>query len=216
MPPISPTKSPLFKGALVTVDDTTSQRNVVAFQYNPDTLTRSLSPQTLGGQEGSRSQIVRFTGAPLQTISLEVKIDAMDQLNVGQAVNGIYPQLAMLELLLYPSSEQVQASQRSLGNGAIEIIPIAAPRTILVWGPRRVVPVRLTSMTVTEQLFDSSLNPIQASVGLELRVLTYSDVVYQNKDYQLFLTYQQNMEKMAARAKSNGASPKLGTNANAL
>lgn len=110
----------------------------------------------------------------------------------------------------------VESAQSNLGKGVIEIVPMTAPRTIFVWGSGRVVPVRLTSATVTEQLFDANLNPIQASVALEMRVLSYSDVFSPNADYQLFMTYQKNLETLSASALQKTASVKIGIDTSKL
>lgn len=217
--PPYPKNIPLVKGALVNVDDTANTKTVVPFQYNPETLSRTLKPQTVGAQDGNPSQTVRYVGAPVQTISLEVRIDCMEQLNSGDQTaiqQGIYPQLATLEVLLYPSSSAIESSQSNLSSGVIEIVPITAPRTIFVWGAGRVVPVRLTSATITEQLFDANLNPIQASVHLEMRVLSYSDVFSPNADYQLFLTYQKNLETLSSSALQQTAGVNIGIDTSQL
>jgi hypothetical protein len=191
------------KGAIVVIDPTTNQTTTVGFQYNPETVRRSLKPNTVGGEEGDRSSSVRFTGAPVETISVEVQVDATDALNQNDPTAlemGILPQLAVLELLLYPASSQIVQYQASLAAGAIEVVPLNAPRTLFVWGSQRVVPVRLTSLSVSEELFGANLSPIRANVSLEMRVLSYSDVFSDNPDYQAFLSYQQALEKMALLA----------------
>jgi hypothetical protein len=202
--PIAPRLNvPPLKGAIVTIDATTQQPLAVTFQYNPETLRRSLKPNTVGGDEGDRSSAVRYTGAPVETISVEVQVDATDQLNVNDPTAmamGIAPQLAALELLLYPPSSQIVQSQASLASGAIELVPILAPQTLFVWGANRVVPVRLTAISVSEELFGANLNPIRANVSLEMRVLSYSDVYPSNPDYQAFLSYQQLLERIAPLA----------------
>ncbi|RPH57416.1 hypothetical protein EHM82_01350 [bacterium] len=218
-PPPYPKNIRLFKGALVLIDDTTNQKSIVSFQYNPESLSRKLNPVTVGTEDGNRSQTVRFTGAPTQTISLEVQIDCMEQLNAGDQTaiqQGIHPQLATLELLLYPASSKVISSQALAAAGALEIVPMTAPRTVFVWGPGRVVPVRVTSVSVTEQLFDALLNPVQAAVQLEMRVLSYSDVFSSNPDYQLFLTYQQNLETLAASVRAGSSADAIGYDVNKL
>src|SRR6266511_5915665 len=93
----------LLKGAIVAVDLANPLASVSMFQYNPGTLTRSLEPQLEGGAGGDRSEAPRFTGAPVESISLEMEIDATDQLEsgAGPAVSlGIYPQLSALEMLI--------------------------------------------------------------------------------------------------------------------
>jgi hypothetical protein len=217
--PPYPKNIPLLKGALVTIDDTTKKRSTVAFQYNPETLNRSLKPSTVGAGDGERSMSVRFTGAPVETISLEVQIDAMEGLNAGDPVavqQGIHPQLAALELLIYPASTVVEKHQKQLASGVIEVVPMAAPRTVFVWGARRVVPVRVMSLTVTEQLFDAALNPIRASIQLELRVLSYSDVFSPNPDYGLFLTHQKSLEATASSVRVGNAADSIGVDVNKL
>lgn len=202
--PPYPRNVPMLKGALVSVDSSNRQ-TVVLFQYNPETVKRTLKPNTVGGDEGNRSQAVRFTGAPVQTISVEVQIDAIDGLDDGDATAielGVYPQLRALELLVYPTSEQVEKYQQTLESGGVSILPLTAPRTIFVWGPHRVVPVRLTSVTVSEELFDLDLNPIRATVALEAHVLTYSDLYPDNPDYSLFLAHQKKMEQIAKKAQT--------------
>jgi hypothetical protein len=194
---------PPLKGAIVTIDATTLLPTAVCFQYNPETLRRSLKPNTVGGDEGDRSSAVRYTGAPVETISVDVQVDATDQLNRNDPTAmemGIAPQMAALELLLYPPSQQVTQAQTSLAGGAIELVPITAPQTLFVWGANRVVPVRLTSIAVSEELFGANLNPIRANLSLEMRVLSYSDVYSSNPDYQSFLAYQQLLERIAPLA----------------
>lgn len=203
-----PLKIPLLKGALVTIDSTTQQTGVVAFQYNPSTLRRSLAPFTVGGQEGDRTEEPRYAGAPAETITVQVQIDATQGLAQGDALStasGIYAQLAALELLIYPPSTQVIQNDALLANGALEVVPIVAPRTLFVWGPSRVLPVRLMSYSVTEELFDQNLNPLRATVDLTLRVLTYSDLPTSSPDYHQFLVYQQSMEQIAQYARTSTA-----------
>ena len=43
---------------------------------------------------------------------------------------------------------------------------------LFVWGPGRIVPVRVTALTITEKLYDGLLNPTRAEVQITLRVLT--------------------------------------------
>jgi hypothetical protein len=56
---------------------------------------------------------------------------------------------------------------------------IAQPKTpvvLLVWGVTRIVPVRVTSVSVTEQAYDQALNPIRAKVDLGLQALTEAEL----------------------------------------
>lgn len=172
----------------------------IIFQYNPDTMTRTLKAQTASGSEGSRTEALRLKGAPEEIIKLEVVIDATDQLETASptAISmGIHPQLAALEMLLYPKSASVISNTIQLAAGTIEIIPESAQFTLLVWGPLRVLPVRLTGFTITEEAHDTMLNPIRAKVPLEFRVLSYSDLEQTHIGYNIFLAHQVAKEAMA-------------------
>ena len=163
-------------------------------------MTRTLVPQTAGGQGGDRSEALRLKGAPLEDIRLDVEIDATDQLEQGSALAGsvgIYPQLAALEMLVYPKSALVIANTVLLATGTIEIIPPAAPLTLFIWGPQRILPVRLTTFTITEEAYDPLLNPLRAKVQLGMRVLSYNDLPVTHPGYALFLAHQVIKEVMA-------------------
>jgi hypothetical protein len=200
MPSSFPGSPRIIKGALIGTDPVNPLASVIFFQYNPETLTRRLEARSMGGEEGDRSEAFRLTGPPKETISLKVEIDATDQvsvLNPASAISGIYPSLSALEMLLYPKSNTVikNAALARLGN--IEIVPPESPLTLFVWGPGRVVPVRLTGFSVNEQGYDQYLNPIRAEVELSLLVLSYYDLPFDSIGYQLFLTHQIAKEGLA-------------------
>jgi hypothetical protein len=189
----------LLKGALVGIAPLNPLASVIVFQYNPDTLTRSLTARTSGG-DGARGEALRLTGPPEESIRVEIEIDATDQLERGggtAAALGIYPQLSALEMLLYPKSALVIANTVLLATGTIEVVPPAAPLTLFVWGVKRILPVRITDFTITEEAHDPALNPIRAKVGLGLRVLSYNDLSLTNPGYHLFLAHQVIKETMA-------------------
>jgi hypothetical protein len=198
-----------LRGAIVAVDPRSPLSRIVVFQYNPDTMVRALRPRAApSGQGGGTADAHRIWGAPTETITMTVEIDATDQLESGDpvaAVSGIAPQLAALEMLLYPSSSLVIANTALLMAGTIEILPPEGPLTVLVWGPGRAVPVRLESLTITEQAFSPALFPIRASVALAVRVLTYSDLPTTDPGYALFLVHQVLKEAMASVAGVTGA-----------
>jgi len=190
----------LVKGAIVGIDPFNPLASVIVFQYNPDSLTRTLQAQTTGSQGGDRSEALRLKGAPVETITVSIEIDATDQLEKSDPLAtslGIYPQLSALEMLIYPKSALVIANTVLLAVGTIEILPPAAPFTLFIWGPKRVVPVRLTTFTITEEAYDVSLNPIRAKVALGLRVLSYNDFPLTHPGYSLFLAHQVVKEAMA-------------------
>jgi hypothetical protein len=187
-----PSSPRVLKGALVGIDLDIPIPSVIVFQYNPDTLTRSLKPRSPGG-EGARSEAQRLTGPPEETIKVDVEIDATDQLEKGDGVAssmGIYPQLSALESLVYPKSALVIANTILLAAGTIEVIPPTAPLTLFIWGAKRILPVRITEFSITEEAFDPALNPIRAKVSLGLRVLSYNDLSITNPGYYMFLAHQ--------------------------
>lgn len=202
------TRSPrTLKGGIVLMDADSGQAlRVIALQYNPDTLTRSLQLQ--GGSEGGdRLEALRLKGPPVETLRLEAELDATDQLEFPDshplAVEvGLAAQLAALEQMLYPGADQLVANDALAGRGSIEILPAAAPLTLFVWGGARVMPVRITECTITEEAFDSALNPMRAKVSLGLRVLSINDLPFASRGGSLYLAHQRRLEALAGRAGS--------------
>lgn len=196
----------LQKGAIVGLDSFNPLASVIVFQYNPDTLTRTVRARA-AGEEADRREALRLQGPPRETISLEVEIDATDQLERGEATAtsaGIHPALASLEMLLYPKSALVVANEALARLGVVEVIPPEAPLTLLIWGSRRVVPVRLEGFTITEEAFDPDLNPIRARVGVELQVLSYQDLGLESVGGGLFMAHQVAKEVMATVGGATG------------
>ncbi len=197
-----PNSPRLLKGGIVLVDpDNATPLRIITLQYNPETLSRSLQPQAVK-EGGDRSEATRLTGPPVETIKFDATIDATDQLefpdqNPDAVQIGIQPQLSALETIVYPFSQQLFANNRSAGRGMLEILPMIAPLPLFVWSKKRVVPVRITDFSITEEAFDTALNPIRAKVSIGLRVLSVTDLGF-NKSGNLFMTYQQNKEQMAS------------------
>jgi len=195
----------LVKGGIVQIDaQTAAVRQVIALQYNPDSITRSLQVKGAGATGGDRSEALRLTGPPVETIKVEIQIDATDQLefpdrNADAVSSGVQPQLASLEMLIYPSTAQLQANDALARSGTLEIIPMEANLTLFVWSKHRVVPVRVTDFSITEEAFDPALNPIRAKVSLGFRVLTIDDLGFSHKGGSLYLAYQQQKERLASR-----------------
>jgi hypothetical protein len=201
----------LIKGGLVLLDPVTSAvRRVIGLQYNPDQLSRSLQVQGQTG-EGDHLEALRLKGPPIETIKLEAEIDATDQLEFPEqhpdtTQLGIAPQLAALETIIYPESRQLQAAEQLAVAGAFEIFPVSAPLILFVAGRSRIVPVRITEFTVTEEAFDPALNPLRAKVSLGMRVLSVNDLDFASKGNSLYMIYHQSKERMAQRAGGRGLS----------
>lgn len=198
-----PNSPRVLKGGIVLIDpDTAAVQRIIALQYNPDTLSRTLQPQSLG-ETADRSEALRLKGPPIETIKLEAEIDATDQLehadqNPNTVQFGVFPQLAALELIVYPSSSQLIANNVLAQAGTLEIAPMETPLSLFVWSKSRVLPVRLTEFSITEEAFDTALNPIRAKVSLGMRVLSVDDLGFAHKGGNLFMTYQQQKEQLAA------------------
>lgn len=208
MPSEFPRSPKLLKGALVVFS---SQKpgpppTVIAFQYNPEQLSRSLAdraappdPSSVGA---AREDSFRVLGPPVETINLSVVLNAADQLeqperNPEVAVSGLHPALAALELLLYPPNTQVLINRNLAKAGSAQICPADLPLTLLIWGKSRVVPVRLTNFSITEEAFDPKLNPIQAKVDLGMRVLTYMELKENTIGFGIYIAYQAQKEALA-------------------
>jgi hypothetical protein len=195
----------LLKGAIVGVDLFNPLASVILFQYNPDKLTRSVGtqqgaqPQTAGTTPG-RTEALRLKGPPKESISLEIEIDATDQLENAEPIAttlGVHPTLASLEMLLYPKAALMIANEILAEFGVIEIIAPEAPLTLFVWGIKRVLPVRITGFTINELFFDTDLNPIRATVGLNMQVLNYQDLGLASVGGALFMAHQISKEVIA-------------------
>lgn len=191
--------SRLARGAIVKIELPSLIPTAIAFQYNPETLTRTLRPRTTAG-DGDRAEALRLTGAPVETIRLEAELDALDQREPGGAEGpfGIYPQLSALEILTYPQSSRIIANAVLAATGSVEMVPAMGPLTLFVWGLQRIVPVRLEELSITEEAFDAELNPIRARISLGMRVLSYDDLHSTHPGYTVFMAHQLFKEAMAA------------------
>jgi hypothetical protein len=198
----------ILKAGIVPLDPVTSAvltSRMIVLQYNPDSLSRTLQVQAIGADGHDYSEALRLKGPPVETLKLEAEIDATDQLeqpdqNQTTVQVGIFPQLALLETLVYPTSGQLLSNNSALDSGELEIIPMEAPLTLFVWSATRVLPVRITELSITEEAFDVALNPIRAKVSLGMRVLSVDDLGFANKGGSVFMSYLQRKAQLAGRA----------------
>lgn len=192
----------LLKAGVVLIDpDSAAVVRAIAFQYNPDTLSRSFVVRGMAG-EGDRTDVSRLTGPPQETYKLDAEIDAVDQLefpdkNPNTVALGIQPQLSALEMLIYPTSADIRTENRLLSLGTIEIAPMESPLTLLVLGKNRIMPVKLTELSIVEEAFDPALNPIRAKVSMTFRVLSVNDLPVDHRATSIYMSYQQQKERMA-------------------
>lgn len=206
----------LIKGGLVLLNATTSAiERIITLQYNPDALSRTLQAQTTSEDGHNRSQPLRLKGPPVETLKLDAEIDATDQMEVADPLTGttgIHTQLAALETIVYPTSQQLIANNNLAASGTLEIVPMETPLILFIWNKNRILPVRITEFSINEEAFDPLLNPIRAKISLGLRVLSVDDLGFAHKGASLYMAYQINKEKMAQQAKS-GTLTNLGINA---
>lgn len=156
--------------------------NVVGFQYNPATLTHSVEPwnpfsvdQTDRGAQAPTVQ--PFT--PKETFNLTVELDATDDLEDGDPLavtNGVAHRLAAFQKLVQatrgPIGDLAQSARALAGDVADRATRPTVPVVLFVWGPGRVLPVRITKYEVEESQHRPSLHPSRAKVSLSLEVLT--------------------------------------------
>ena len=198
-----PNSPRLIKGGIVLIDpETSAVQRTITLQYNPDTITRTLQVQGAGSESGNRSEALRLKGPPVETFKLDAEIDATDQLefpneNPNVIEYGIHPHLAVLENIIYPTSSQLLSNNRLAQSGTLEISPMQAPLTLFIWSKNRILPVRLTEFSITEEAFDTSLNPIRAKVSLRMRVLSVDDLGFNHNGGSLFMAYLQQKERLA-------------------
>jgi hypothetical protein len=203
---------PIRSGIVLVDPELGTPQRVIVLQFNPDTLERSLSPQSAGGSgdsggggsgNGDRNEALRLKGPAQETWKFTAEIDATDQFEIA-APDGIHPQLAVLEMLVQPTSSQLREASRQSQKGTIEISPIEMPLTLFTWGSKRVMPVRLTELSINESAFDVNLNPIRASLSIGLKVLTVSDLPVGHPGAEFYYAHLAQKERLAAAARTAG------------
>lgn len=210
MPSTSPLRPNLQKGALAVYPTHTpgsQPTTLIVFQFNPESMRRTLAhraaPVPPDAKTGAaKEDVLRVAGPPLETINMTVEMHAADQLeepdeNSAVAQNGLHPALATLELLMYPPTLSAQKIEEQAARGAVQVSPADLPLVLLIWGKSRVVPVKLTSFAISEDAFDTRLNPVSAKVELGLQVLTYMEFTDSSIGRDAFIAYQKAKESLA-------------------
>jgi hypothetical protein len=175
----------VLKGALVQVAEGVGAwtPNVVAFQYNPASLSRSIEPSQGRPTNGESSGPAPATQPrePKETIELSLELDASDDLGDGHPVAlavGVADRIAAIEKMLLPTkglfADLAAASSALFGQPGPAPERPTVPIVFLTWGPGRLLPVRIAAYSIEEQAFSASLHPIHASVTVSLEVLTPS------------------------------------------
>ncbi|SAL04849.1 hypothetical protein AWB78_07161 [Caballeronia calidae] len=212
---MTPLNPKLLRGAIVFFALPDPVPSAILFQYNPASLQRSMEIRTAGGGEAAGEEAFRVDDAPVETIKVDIEFDATDD-GLGGGVNGVLSRLAALELLITPNTATVIANTILAQVGAIELLPPQAPFTLFVYGGHRILPVRVTEYSVTEDAYESALKPIRAKVSLGLKVLTYSDLPGSHPGHHLYLAHQVAKEALAKATTVQGLDAVLGPNARIL
>ena len=206
-----PRRPRLEKGALLVYESNEPNAPLtqkIEFLYNPEQIRRSFAPrapQQQRQQTGAPQDVLRVAGPPVETITLSIVLDATDQLEQPQAnqmvaQNGLHPMLATLELLMVPTTQRMNTIEQQAADGAVQVSEASTPLVLLAWGRSRVVPVLLSSMTVTEELFSPRLDPIRARLELGLRVLTWVEFSSASAGRDAYFGYQKKKEELARLA----------------
>jgi hypothetical protein len=188
--------------------------NIVVFQFNPAQVTRtpSLSSPPAPSTRSGSSDALQQPALPGERISFTLKIDATDQLaesNPIAATSGILPTLSALELLMTPASS-VSIDLTSLvgggsSSGPYTHPPAKLPTVLFFWGPFRILPVAMTSLSITETEYDTLLNPVRAEVQVNLQVLVPTQLAGDTLANGAFKYTQGVKEVMAALNLANAA-----------
>lgn len=210
--PEFPGRPLLQKGALAVYPTQTpgaQPSQIIVFQFNPDQMRRQFAyrapPAPPGGANTgvAKEDVLRVAGPPIETISISVDLNAADQLefpddNPTVATDGLHPAIAALEMLLYPPTLSAQKIIEQASRGQVQVQPADLPLVLLIWGRSRVVPVKITSFAVSEDAFDTRLNPISAKVDIAMQVLTYMEFPDSSVGRDAYISYQQQKENLAA------------------
>jgi hypothetical protein len=213
--------------------------NVIIFQFNPETMTHTWKPAQPAGGSGPDANPLAVKGTPGESFSFSLAMDANDMMADGSpvaegiaTVSGIYTRLAALEMLLYPTgssgggllgsvSASVGAGGVSIGGAAggdvkRDVPPSQLPVVLFVWGPGRILPVKVDSLTITEKLYDPVLlNPIHADASISLTVLTPEELKFVSGPLadvaNIAYTYSQGLRQALAIANlANSAESVIG------
>lgn len=194
-----------LKGGFILMDaEGKAVIRTVAFQYNPDSLSRSLSPRGAKIDAGDRLEGLRLVGPPIETLKFDIELDATDRLenpgaNPETVADGIAPELAELETIIAPAVDDMNAANNLAQTGTLEVLPLPSPLLLVVLGANRTLPARITELTVVEEAFDTRLNPIRARVTVGLRALTIDDLEFGSKGAALFMAAARRREGLSLR-----------------
>lgn len=189
---------PTLRGALLSFQDEVHVPAIVAFQFNPAAITRTL--ESARSEGGSRSEAISLLGPARQTMDLELEMDAKTSSakDFGIGIDGILPVLTTLESMIEPCLVSARKRHKQLEAGELEISPPVRALTVLVWGPKRILPVRINQISIQEDSYDPFLVPIRATATVRLEVLSYDDLPIGSPGYYIYMAALAMRETYAA------------------
>lgn len=221
-----PNSPKLVKGALLEFGDALLGLlpNIILFQYNPEQLSHKLDQPparstSTGNETTEKKETFHTPNLPVESISdLKLVLDGTDQMEQGDpitAARGISPAIAALEMMMFPLGSSLinLSSLLSLGGGSspsAKVPPQQLPLVLFVWGPWRIIPVNITSVSVVEQDFDPLLNPIRAEVTVSMKVISKDNLDPDSFAYGAYVWTQGNREVNAALNIANTVSQAVG------
>jgi len=121
-----------------------------------------------------------------ERFTVEATFSAADQRNDANPIGllyGVGPQIAALQAMVYPLKmpgatpavpvDTVGSLLGSQGPAPTQPIPRQqTARILFVWGNYRIIPVVIESLSITERIYDSNLNPIEVQVSIGLAAIT--------------------------------------------
>jgi hypothetical protein len=188
-----PRSPKLLKGALVRLGEgfLGPIPNIIVFQYNPEKFSRQFKFSENAKVESNDKDPAKKTGAastaepfdPVESFNLTLELDAADALEDPEghpieAITGIADRIAAIEMLTYPMAKDPTAPPPAQQPGGSSPVPKnKVPVVLFIWGPGRILPVRITSISIEEQAFSPTLFPIRATVNLGLTVLNENSFI---------------------------------------
>ena len=209
---MNPARPQFLKGGLVLFDMRSGTvTKILPLMVNPATLRRSYEAKTANVGSGSSMAPLRLTGPAVESISVEVQLDAAEAIlrtsadsslegaKKVAAEEGVRPWIAAMQMLISPTTQSILKNDALQRSGAMEIVPMVQPLTLFVWGADNVVPVTISSLSVTEEMFDPRLIPIKAKISLSMKSLSVDDLGVSSRAGAFSLTYLREIERRAAR-----------------
>jgi hypothetical protein len=200
----------LVKGILASFDNPLLGivPTVVPFQYNPSEVTRTFRTEDGGGGAGASTGSALNAARPApEDYTIKLDLDATDGLEKEGPLTtafGISPRLAAIEMLMQPVGSSLLGDLAGaltgglLGGGGAAVPASRLPLVLFIWGPTRITPVRLKSLSIHETAFDELLNPIHATADLGFTVLRPTDLASDDTFAKAAATFYQGAREVKA------------------